>query len=354
MGAAPSRGRPLTVPPRPGATGDAPRARTSTPPPIPGAAPPGPPASDPAAGWLSALAASTPPTPTPEGTAPALSALAAAAAGPANGATTAGGSQPPPASGDSTKSAALFGERALDAAAPPEVVPLVPVRKPRLLWIGGGAGALLVLILGIALALHRSGPPAAPALEVAAPPPAEKAAPAPVIAAPAAPPAAARTPPPRPAPPPKAAEVVARPAPEDPGDDNQPLVDGAQAGAHHHHHHSSKVVLDYDAASGPKPASQNPLPDGADDAVAKARSLYRRGTEKLFAGDNSGAVRDYQAALAAYPDYIGGYRGLGVGWERLGNAPRAIAAFNIYLRTVPGARDAPQIRQRIERLEKKR
>lgn len=343
--------RPIAGPPKPGATGDAPRSRKSTPPPVPG----GIPSSDPAAGWLSALPGGS------EVTAPPLTALAEAAATANGAAKGAPISQPPPA-GDSTKSAALFGEPAIEAPlSSADLVALVPARKPRAIWIGGGAAGLLLLILGIALALHQGSPPPARPPEVAAPapPPVQPKAPPPVVAV-APPPPVARRPAREKAAPveraPKPPAEVARPAPPapPPRDDTPPLTDGARAqSSSRHHHHHSKVVLDYDAASGPKPASSTPLPEGADDAVARARTLYRRGTEKLFAGDNSGAVRDYQAAIAAYPDYIGGYRGLGVGWERLNDAPRAIAAFNIYLRTVPNARDAPQIRQRIERLERK-
>jgi tetratricopeptide (TPR) repeat protein len=115
-------------------------------------------------------------------------------------------------------------------------------------------------------------------------------------------------------------------------------------------------VLEYDS----KPTGPTPEPatasarKGVDPELDRARAAYRRGNGKLFSGDVSGAEAAYKEALAIYPGYISGYRGLGLAYERAGRTKDAIAAFHVYLRTVPLANDADLIRQRVARLEKRR
>jgi len=116
---------------------------------------------------------------------------------------------------------------------------------------------------------------------------------------------------------------------------------------HHPTIGGKKVVLEYDTPTheAPKPA---PEEDGA--AVARARTSYAAGNKRLFAGDAAGAVQAYQQALAAYPGYVAGYRGLGLAYTQQGNKAKALQAFHTYLSSVPGAKDAPLIKKRITAL----
>jgi tetratricopeptide (TPR) repeat protein len=115
-----------------------------------------------------------------------------------------------------------------------------------------------------------------------------------------------------------------------------------------------RVVLEYDAKpnSGELPIPA-PTPPGADPAVlARARQTYQHGNDKLFAGNPAGAANDYRAALATYPGYVAGYRGLGLAYEEQGKREEALEALRTYVKTVPNAHDVALIKRRIERLEK--
>jgi tetratricopeptide (TPR) repeat protein len=116
-----------------------------------------------------------------------------------------------------------------------------------------------------------------------------------------------------------------------------------------------RVVLEYDphpTSAAPPPATA-PTPLGEDpQVVARARDAYHSGNLKLFAGDTTGAETAYRDALRIYPGYVAGYRGLGLAYAQQGNRDAALNALRLYLRTVPGARDAELIKRRIERLEK--
>jgi hypothetical protein len=118
-------------------------------------------------------------------------------------------------------------------------------------------------------------------------------------------------------------------------------------------HHSTiggkKVVLEYDTPTHEAPKTAlTPEEDSA--AIARARASYAAGNKRLFAGDAAGAVRAYQQALAAYPGYVAGYRGLGLAYAQQGDKAKALQAFHTYLSSVPGAKDAPLIRKRISAL----
>jgi regulator of sirC expression with transglutaminase-like and TPR domain len=113
-----------------------------------------------------------------------------------------------------------------------------------------------------------------------------------------------------------------------------------------------KLVIEYSGRE--SEVAARPAARAAEDpAIARARSAYLSGNQKLFAGDAEGAVRAYHQALGFYPGYVGGYRGLGLAYAQLGNTPKALDAFRTYVRTVPGARDVALIKKRIARLSGK-
>ena len=102
------------------------------------------------------------------------------------------------------------------------------------------------------------------------------------------------------------------------------------------------VVVDYDK----RPES---APD-ADQSLAKARSIYANGNQRLFAGDPTGAIVQYRQALAAYPNYAASYRGIGLAYAQQANRPAALGAFKTYVQLAPGAKDVALIKVRIANL----
>jgi tetratricopeptide (TPR) repeat protein len=108
-----------------------------------------------------------------------------------------------------------------------------------------------------------------------------------------------------------------------------------------------KVVLEGDTkAALPEPVKEDPA------QVERAREAYRRGNEKLFAGNSVGAIEAYKQSLSIYPGYVAGYRGLGLAYAQQGNTGEALKALRTYVKTVPNAHDVPLLLKRIERLEK--
>jgi tetratricopeptide (TPR) repeat protein len=115
-----------------------------------------------------------------------------------------------------------------------------------------------------------------------------------------------------------------------------------------------KVVLEYDNAAAN--AKKAPVAVAAKDdsaAIGAARTTYFNGNRKLFAGDANAAIKLYQQALAVYPGYVAGYRGLGLAYAQKGDKPNALKAFRTYVAAVPAAKDVGLIRQRIATLQKK-
>src|SRR5262249_42717410 len=106
-----------------------------------------------------------------------------------------------------------------------------------------------------------------------------------------------------------------------------------------------KVVVEYDKNEAPKAA----VPTGS--AIDRARTSYLAGNQRLFSGDASGAIVKYKEALAAYPGYVGGYRGLGLAYAQQGDTKDALQAFQTYATAAPTAKDITLIRQRIAHLQ---
>ena len=103
------------------------------------------------------------------------------------------------------------------------------------------------------------------------------------------------------------------------------------------------VVVDYDK----KPTSS---PLDPDQALAQARVAYSIGNQHLFAGEGQEAVTAYRKALASYPSYAAGYRGLGLAFTQLDDKPDAVVAFKTYVKLAPTAKDVALIEKRIRNL----
>jgi Flp pilus assembly protein TadD len=114
-----------------------------------------------------------------------------------------------------------------------------------------------------------------------------------------------------------------------------------------------KLVVDYTARPD-EPAPPSLVAQGEEDpAIGMARNAYTTGNQRLFVGDLDGAVRAYREALETYPGYVGGYRGLGLVYEQLGDKASALAALHVYVAAVPNARDIVLIKKRIAHLQRR-
>ncbi|MEP6865537.1 MAG: tetratricopeptide repeat protein [Deltaproteobacteria bacterium] len=102
------------------------------------------------------------------------------------------------------------------------------------------------------------------------------------------------------------------------------------------------VVVDYDKKPDPTPEQ--------DEALARARADYATGNHHLFAGETDAAIVAYRQALEAYPNYVAGYRGLGLAYAQQGNRASALLAFKTYVKLAPTAKDVALINKRIANL----
>ena len=117
-----------------------------------------------------------------------------------------------------------------------------------------------------------------------------------------------------------------------------------------------KVVLEYDTGgAATKDKKPTPIPATVKDdsaAIGAARITYFSGNRKLYAGDADAAIKLYRQALAVYPGYVAGYRGLGLAYAQKGDKANALKAFRTYIGAVPAAKDVPLIRKRITTLQR--
>jgi tetratricopeptide (TPR) repeat protein len=102
------------------------------------------------------------------------------------------------------------------------------------------------------------------------------------------------------------------------------------------------VIVDYDKKPDPTPEQ--------DEALTRARTDYAAGNHHLFAGETDAAISSYRQALAAYPNYVAGYRGLGLAFAQQGNKASALDAFKTYVKLAPTAKDVALIKKRIANL----
>lgn len=198
-----------------------------------------------------------------------------------------------------------------------------PARPSRRLWIGAGVGAVALIAL-IAVLMHNRGGAASAARPGADD---ERVAVASVDAAVAATGAPAED---------VDAGAALAPDPIDAG--AAIVVDAAVEVAH---------VDPIDA--GPRDPGVGSAPRVAD--PDKAAALSQAGLKKVMGGDANGAIASFQAALRADRSYAPAQRGLGLAYEKKGDKARAARAFREYLALAPNARDAAQIRARLEKLK---
>lgn len=244
-----------------------------------------------------------------------------------------------------------------------------PARNPLPLIIGGGI-AVAGIIVAVALALGGDGkrskksttPPGATASSTydphsvnaprdaaladspgavvdAAPPPVDSRSavdaapadapppPAPIDAAPQAAAATAKPPPPAPV----AATTGSaddKPITTKPAHVDLPAKRADKAG-------SKQEVKTQNATTTPKKDPEQP---------------YRQGLQMFMRGDTSGALTALRASLAANSNYAPAWRAMGLVFEKLGDTDQARRALRRYLQLAPGASDAEQVRNRLERL----
>lgn len=114
-----------------------------------------------------------------------------------------------------------------------------------------------------------------------------------------------------------------------------------------------RLVVDYTARPN-EPAPPSLVAQSEEDpAIGRARNAYTTGNQRLFVGDLDGAVSAYRDALEIYPGYVGGYRGLGLAYQQLGDTADALAALRVYVTAVPNARDIALIKKRIAHLQRR-
>jgi Flp pilus assembly protein TadD len=106
------------------------------------------------------------------------------------------------------------------------------------------------------------------------------------------------------------------------------------------------------AAPVPRPPEKKPPPKNARAAMqhAVALSQVRRGEAALEQGRPDDALASFRAALENEPTNGVAFRGMGMAYAMQGNDAQALQSYDKYLRLVPAAPDAAEIRQSIREL----
>jgi len=114
----------------------------------------------------------------------------------------------------------------------------------------------------------------------------------------------------------------------------------------------AQPVDPYASPSAPALTAGPPGPPAASSDRSKPdpATAYKTGIQQYAHGDTTGALATFRASAAATPGFAPTWRGLGLVYEKLGNKGMARLAFKRYLQLAPGAGDADQIRDRMERL----
>ncbi len=101
-----------------------------------------------------------------------------------------------------------------------------------------------------------------------------------------------------------------------------------------------------------KEAKEKPKKDKARSAppASSADELYKDGTKLFLNGHLAEAKQKYESALAQNSRYPAAYRGLGFVYQRLGDRAKALKHLKRYLELSPGARDAAEVKKKIESL----
>ena len=82
-----------------------------------------------------------------------------------------------------------------------------------------------------------------------------------------------------------------------------------------------------------------------DESLERARVSYASGNQHLFAGETGAAIVAYRQALAAYPNYVAGYRGLGLAFDE-----RPVFGFQGHTEASPGPHDLRGLFERFNQL----
>ncbi len=107
------------------------------------------------------------------------------------------------------------------------------------------------------------------------------------------------------------------------------------------------------------PADKKPPPKPPDDKKPppvkppgkSTDELYKTGTELYLKGDFTGAEVAYKQSLAVDRGNAAAHKGLGFLYQRTNQKAKALAEYRLYLRLNPNAKDATQLRKRIQELE---
>ena len=81
---------------------------------------------------------------------------------------------------------------------------------------------------------------------------------------------------------------------------------------------------------------------------AAAAEAYKRGNQRLLAGDAAGARQAFEEAIARDSSLAVAHRGLGLVHAQLGNRAASVRSLRTYLRLAPTAPDRALIRSRIQ------
>jgi hypothetical protein len=104
-------------------------------------------------------------------------------------------------------------------------------------------------------------------------------------------------------------------------------------------------------AAAPSPvkaaAPRAPVPAQSSSPGAAAEA-YKRGNQRLLAGDAAGARQAFEEAVARDPSLAVAHRGLGLVHAQLGNRAASVRSLRTYLRLAPTAPDRALIRSRIQ------
>ena len=156
-------------------------------------------------------------------------------------------------------------------------------------------------------------------------------APKPALAAPApAAPAAAEKP-----------AHAARPAAEKPAPAEKPA-------------HVEKPAHAEKAKAEPASPPSEPKPSGGkptEDDFRRANEAYQRGNDKLFKGNPTEAIAEFNQALKLNPKDPASHRGLGLAYAQAGKSADAVKQLKLYLKASPKANDRAMIEKKLDQLK---
>jgi Flp pilus assembly protein TadD len=87
-------------------------------------------------------------------------------------------------------------------------------------------------------------------------------------------------------------------------------------------------------------------------AEYEAALLNAPGGQQTLQSNQEQAEKNYKRAMEISPDLAGPYRGLGFSYEQERKPEQSVQEFRKYLELAPTAVDSPQIKRRVDTLEK--